>query len=119
MWIGGGSILLGVFFAPVGILAGAAALVFGIMALRITAPYDFKARGAVLGLVLGSVGLTFSLLVTGMTVYLYKEISDYTKCQNTANTISDSNQCKTSFARALEKKMHLRRGSINPGNIPS
>lgn len=118
MWLGGLSLLFSLFFYPLGIVAGILALVLGVRALRAARPYRDRVQGAVPGVVMGCVGLAFSLLVTAFAVLLYNEISTYTKCRDTANTISDETQCKDAFARALEKKLHLKRGSFDGGKLP-
>lgn len=118
LWMGGLSLLLSLFFYPLGIITGIFALAFGVRALRAARPYRDRVPGAVPGLVMGCVGLAFSLLVTAFAVLLYHEISTYTKCRDTANTISDENQCKDAFARGLEKKLHLKPGSFDGSKLP-
>jgi hypothetical protein len=67
---------------------------------------------------MGAIGLVFSLLVTIISAFLYNEISAYTRCRDAANTITDENQCKDAFARALEKKLHLKPGSVHTRKMP-
>jgi hypothetical protein len=118
MWLGGLSLLLALFTYPLGIVAGLAALIVGVLALRVARPYRARVPGAVPGVVMGAIGLVCSLLVMALTAVLYNEITAYTRCRDVANTITDENQCKDALARALEKKLHLKPGSVDSRTMP-
>lgn len=119
MWFGGASLLL--IFTPLfylGLVLGVFALVIGVRAIRAAHRAHISAPGAVPGMVMGAIGTVCSLMLVVLWLFLYQELSDYTNCRAAANTISDQNQCKDAFAQAVEKKMHMPKGSLNGQKLP-
>lgn len=106
--------LLG-FFA---VVPAVAAIVIGVRARRTARQSRGTAPRALLGIVLGSVGLVFFVAAVAVQLVLYQEIQDYTKCENAANTIAGKNRCKDEFARDIERKFNLPENSIKGSSLP-
>ncbi|MFG2087624.1 MULTISPECIES: hypothetical protein [unclassified Spirillospora] len=113
LWLGGIALLTAFFFYPLGLVLGIAALVVGIRARRAARRGGDAAPGAVPGIVLGSVGLVFSVLSVSMTVFLWSELSGYQNCLSTANTGADKQSCRDEYYPKIEDKLGLPRGSMD------
>ncbi|HEY8481002.1 MAG TPA: DUF4190 domain-containing protein [Spirillospora sp.] len=112
LWLGGIALVTSFFFYPVGLVLGIAALVVGFRARREARRDHAVAPGAVPGIVLGAVGLMFSLMSVSLTVYLWSELSGYQKCLSTSNTSADEQSCKDEFYPRIEEKLGLPAGSM-------
>ncbi|HEU5156397.1 MAG TPA: hypothetical protein VFU43_05325 [Streptosporangiaceae bacterium] len=117
--LGGAALLLMLVFPPAAPLPAAAALVVGVRARR----RDRRAarppaRGALAGIVLGSVGLVISIPLATTQIVLWGELHRYLDCRQSANTIADEQACKETFVREVERKFNLREGSLKHYDIP-
>ncbi|MWA06321.1 hypothetical protein F8568_039465 [Actinomadura sp. LD22] len=110
LWLGVVALVTSLFFYPLGLVLGVAALVIGIRARRRARTARAVAPGAVPGIVLGSVGLAFSALSVALTVFLWPELSGYQECLGAANTGTDKTACKHEYFPKIEKKLDLPRG---------
>jgi hypothetical protein len=113
LWLGGGGLLLAIFFAPLGVITGIAALVTGVKARGRARRNHGAAPGAVGGIVLGSVGLVFSSFALAMTAFLWQELSGYQQCINGANTNADRQACEQTWFPRIEERLGLPRGSMS------
>ncbi|WP_433474580.1 hypothetical protein ACQPZP_38535 [Spirillospora sp. CA-142024] len=113
LWLGGIALLTAFFFYPLGLVLGIAALVVGIRARRNARRARDAAPGAVPGIVLGSIGLVFSLLSVSLTVFLWAELSGYQNCVSASNTATDKQACREEFYPKIEKKLDLPAGSMD------
>ncbi|TDC74695.1 DUF4190 domain-containing protein [Actinomadura sp. 7K507] len=112
LWLGGIALLTAIFFYPLGLVLGIAALVVGIRARRAARGSENAAPGAVPGIVLGSVGLLFSVLSVAMTMFLWSELSGYQECLGTSNTATDEQMCQDRYYPQIEDKLGLPSGSM-------
>ncbi|MEU8800482.1 DUF4190 domain-containing protein [Spirillospora sp. NPDC048819] len=113
LWLGGIALLTAFFFYPLGLVLGVAALVVGIRARRAARSGGDAAPGAVPGIVLGSIGLVFSVLSVSLTVFLWSELSGYQNCLSTSNTGADKQACRDEYYPKIEDKLGLPRGSMD------
>ncbi|KAB2379416.1 DUF4190 domain-containing protein [Actinomadura montaniterrae] len=113
MWLGVAALVTSLFFYPLGLVVGVAALVIGIRARRQARAARVIAPGAVPGIVLGSVGLGLAVLAVASTAYLWPELSGYQDCLGAANTGIDKTACKHEYYPKIEKKLHAPAGSMN------
>ena len=112
LWLGVGALLL-VFFAPLGIVVGTAALVIGVRARRDARRAGQPVPGgAVGGIVLGTIGLSISAFSMVVTAIAWNEIRDYQMCMNGANTQADQQECRNTYLPKMERKFHLPPGSL-------
>ncbi|MBO2452109.1 DUF456 domain-containing protein [Actinomadura barringtoniae] len=113
LWLGLGATVISLFFFPAGLLLGIPALVIGIRARKAAKAGLTAAPGAVPGIVFGTIGLVLALMVLAMTIFIWPEQSDYTKCTDKANTQQDEKACKDAFVRSLEKKFNMPEGKLD------
>ena len=113
LWLGAGALLLTLFFFYLGIVAGLAAVIIGFRAQAAGRRVPMHVRGAVPGIVMGTVGFVISLLLLVMSLYMWNDLQAYTNCQRSANTISDQTACKDTLSRAFERKFHMPKGSLH------
>lgn len=115
LWLGLGSLLLTIFFMPLGIALGIAAIVFGIKARRRAAG---KVPGALAGIIMGAIAAVMSTILLSMTVYLLSELSGYQNCVDVANTNTDEQACRDIWFPKMEKKLNMPKGSMSKyGNL--
>jgi hypothetical protein len=92
-----------------GILVAAVALVFGLTAIWLGATASKRARrsgtarprGAIAGVVLGSLGLAFSALWLLVLVVFWPQLSAYYNCMASANTNAAQQVCHTQFTNSI------------------
>ena len=92
-----------------GILVAVVALVFGLTAIWLGATASKRARrsgtarprGAVAGVVLGSLGLAFSALWLLVLVVFWPQLSAYYNCMASANTNAAQQVCHTQFTNSI------------------
>ncbi|MEO3828431.1 hypothetical protein [Actinomadura sp. B10D3] len=113
LWLGGIALLTAVFFYPLGLVLGVAALVVGVRARRSARRTRDSAPGAVPGIVLGAIGLAFSLLSVSLTAFLWSELSGYQSCVSASNTTTDKQACRDEYYPKIEKKLDLPAGSMD------
>lgn len=113
LWLGGIALLTAFFFYPLGLVLGVAALVVGVRARRAARRSNDSAPGAVPGIVLGSVGLVFSVLSVSLTAFLWSELSGYQDCLSTSNTAIDEQSCQDEYFPKIEDRLGLPSGSMD------
>ncbi|KAB2351699.1 hypothetical protein [Actinomadura rudentiformis] len=113
LWLGAGAILITLFFFPVGLILGVAAIVVAIRARRSARRQHAVAPGAIAGLVLGGIALAFSTFSLALTVFLWPELSGYQTCVGKANTSTDEKACRDDYYPKIEKKLNLPEGSMS------
>lgn len=104
--------LLSVVSLPLGYVCGTLAVV---LAVRALGRPGSKTR-PVFGLVFGLIGLTFSLMVTAIAIWMWPQISAYTTCEGGANTNTEHEVCSTQFTRDVATKLETSLG-LDPGTI--
>ncbi len=110
LWLGGIALLTALFFYPLGLVLGVAALVVGIRARRQARANRDTVPGALPGMVMGAIGLGMSLVMVAMAVFLRTEFSGYWDCVNAANTHTDRQVCQDEYYPKIEKKLDLPPG---------
>ncbi|MFA1549045.1 DUF4190 domain-containing protein [Actinomadura chokoriensis] len=110
LWLGGIALLTSLFFYPLGLVLGIAALVVGIKARRQARATRDSVPGAVPGMVMGAIGLATSVLMVAMAVFLRTEFSGYWDCVNAANTNTDQQVCRDEYYPQFEDKLDLPPG---------
>jgi hypothetical protein len=118
MWLGGGALLVMFFAPPVALVLAIAALIVGVRARRRARRVKAMAPGAVVGVVMGGVGLCLSVLLVTMQIILWNEVKGYLECREAANTISDQQQCKDAFFSGVERRLDLQKGSLKRYDLP-
>lgn len=113
LWLGAIALLTAFFFYPLGLVLGVAALVVGIRARRSARRDMAAAPGAVPGIVLGAVGLAFSMVSVSVTAYLWSELSGYQSCLSGSNTTVDKQSCRDEYFPKIEDKLGLPDGSMD------
>ncbi|GAA4236984.1 hypothetical protein GCM10022254_47890 [Actinomadura meridiana] len=113
LWLGAIALLTAFFFYPLGLVLGVAALVVGVRAHRTARRAQGSEPGAVPGIVLGAVGLAFSLLFVSVTAYLWTELNGYQKCVAGSNTTADEKACKSEYYPRIEDKLGLPSGYMD------
>jgi hypothetical protein len=108
LWLGVGALVVTMFFFPVGLVLGVAAIVVGIRARRSARQQHGIAPGAVPGIGLGL--STFSL---ALAVVLWPELNGYRQCLGSANTTTDERACRDQYFPKIEKKLNLPSGSMS------
>ena len=70
-----------------------------------------RPRGAASAIVLGGIGVLFSLLLLSLFALLSKEFSQYSRCMKGANTLTAQQECHDQLTRALHAETRaLRNG---------
>lgn len=113
LWLGGGALLVTLFFFPIGLVLGVAALVVGIKARRRAKQRHGVAPGAIAGIVLGGIGVAISTFSLTLTVFLWPELSGYNECKGKANTTADEQSCQDEYFPKIENKLKLPDGSMS------
>jgi hypothetical protein len=103
------------------LLVGAAlsttAFVLGVKAKRQAGRTQGTAPGATVGIVTGLLGMGVFVISMVLGLTMLQEINDYQKCMETANTITDEDQCRNRFNDQLERKLHIKSNrfvGVNP-----
>jgi hypothetical protein len=112
LWLGAAALLLSLFVAYLGVVAGIAAVIMGLRAQAAGRRIPMRVPGAVPGVVMGIVGSVLSLLMLVALLYMWGDWQSYNDCKSKANTISDQTACKDALARAFERKFGLPKGSF-------
>jgi hypothetical protein len=118
LWLGGGALLLMFYLPPVSLALAVAALYLGIRTRRRARRAGTVARGAMAGIVLGSVGIGLSAVLVTTQIVFWNELNRYLVCQDAANTIADQEGCRETFFRDVERKFNLREGSLKRYDLP-
>lgn len=90
---------------PLGLAMGLTALVLGVLAYRGARKVGRVAAGAVPGIVLGIVATVLASIAAAVTVVFWAEVSEFTRCQESAITHSAQADCQRRFERQLEERL--------------
>jgi hypothetical protein len=112
LWLGIAALLMALLVAYLGLIMGVVALYVGIRTVRIAKRARSRPPGAMWGIVLASIALVVSIIGMGFQIFFWHELRSYSKCMAAANTITDENRCKDAFARSVEQRLHLPKGSF-------
>jgi hypothetical protein len=109
--------LVGLVTVPillVGLVLSFAAVVTGVRsrkhARRILAP----APGAMAGVVLGSIGLSLCAVSIAVNAVVWKDMSGYETCRQSALTIDDKQTCQDRYFPRIEQRLHMPKDSLRP-----
>jgi hypothetical protein len=116
--LGGAALLLMIVFPPGAPVPAIAALVVGVRARRRARRARTVYRGALAGVVMGTIGLVISIPLGTTQIVFWGELHRYLDCRQAANTITDEQACKDTFLREVEKKLDLREGSLRHYDLP-
>lgn len=89
---------------PYGIVLSVFGIVQGSRARRSGKTGGVPAPGAVLSIVIGTVGVLWSLLMGATMVVFSDELSAQAECTARANTVSAQEQCDKAYQEAIEKR---------------
>lgn len=124
LWLGGVALVTALFFYPLGLVLGIAALVVGVKARRASRATGGSGGtrnavpGVVPGMVMGGIGLAMSLVMVAMAIVLRTEFSGYWDCVNASNTHTDEQACRDEYYPKIEDKLDLPRGWMEKyGNL--
>ncbi|WP_433329129.1 hypothetical protein [Spirillospora sp. CA-294931] len=117
MWLGGGALVISLFFFPIGAVLGIAAVVVGVKARRLArAERVTTAQGVVPGIVMGAIGLCVCAMSLAFAAFMWPQVSSYQECLGGANTHTDKKACKDEYKKDLqnkEKKYNLPKDSLS------
>jgi hypothetical protein len=100
--LGLGNLRRGVFVAALTLLFAVTALWLGIAVnRRARRSGTARPRGAVSGIVLGGFGLAFSLLWLLVLAVFWPQLSAYSSCMASANTVAAQQVCHTQFTNSV------------------
>ena len=110
--LGIAGLVLTFLFLPAGLVLSIGAVVTGVRsrkrARRILAP----APGAVAGVALGSIALVLCALSIALSAVLWKELSGYTRCRESALTYDDKTSCQDKYFPLIERRLHMPKDSL-------
>ena len=106
-------LVLTFLFLPAGLVLSVAAVVTGARSRRRARRVLAPAPGAVAGVVLGSIGLVFCAFSIALTAVMWNELSGYTKCHESALTISDKQACQDKYFPKIERRLHMPKDSLH------
>ena len=110
--IGLGDLRRCVFLVAFSLLVGAVALWLGISAIvRSRRAAAARPRGAVSAIVLGGIGVLFSVLMLITFAVLWQQLSTYSRCMQGANTLAAQQACQHQLTRSVNAKTSSLRSS--------
>jgi hypothetical protein len=100
--IGLGNLRRCVLLVVLSLLAGALALWLGVSAIAASRRAAAgKPRGAVSAIVLGGIGVLFSALLLITFTVLWQQLSTYSRCMQSANTLAAQHACQHQLTRSV------------------
>lgn len=99
--------VLSVLFFPLGLVLDIAAIAVGTRALRRARGRGTTARGAVPGVVFGSIGAVLVVVVVTLLALFWQEVRTYQECMSGANTIRSEEKCTAEFEHALRERFGI------------
>lgn len=110
--LGIAGLVLTFLFLPGGLVLSIWAVVTGVRsrkrARRVLAP----APGAVAGVVLGSIALVLCAFSITLSAVMWKELSGYEKCRQSALTHDDKKTCQDKYFPMIERRLHMPKDSL-------
>ncbi|MFC4910640.1 hypothetical protein [Actinomadura gamaensis] len=114
LWLGVGSLVITLFFWPLGLALGIAAVVVGTRARRLAAHRAGSPPGVTGGIVTGAISVVLGVVMLGFAVYLWPEVSGLENCKSTANTQTDKSACEDKWLPEIARKLHVRTSDLDP-----
>ena len=100
--IGVGDVQRYFYLVAFSLLVGAVAVWLGTTAVkRARRTGTGRPRGAVSAIILGAIGVMFSILLLVTFAVLWKQLSDYSRCMAGANTPTAQQVCRDQLTRSL------------------
>jgi hypothetical protein len=88
-------------------------VVKGVRARRRARRILTRAPGAIPAVVIGAIGLALAATGIVLGAIVATEFNDYQKCRSSALTITDRQTCQDRYFPAIERKLHLPKGSLD------
>jgi len=109
--LGLGNVRRGVFVAVLTLLFAVTAIWLGIaVSRRARRGGTARPRGAVSGIVLGGFGLAISLLWLLVLAVFWPQLSTYSNCMASANTVAAQQVCHTQFTNSVGGEISVLQG---------
>ena len=110
--IGVGNVQRYVYLVAFSLCVGAIALWLGVSAVvRSRRTGSGRPRGAVSAIILGGIGVLFSILLLVTFTVLWKQLSAYSRCMAGANTPTAQQACRDQLTRSLNAETSRFRSS--------
>ncbi len=110
--IGVGNVQRYVYLVAFSLCVGATALWLGVSAVtRSRRTGTGRPRGAVSAIILGGIGVLFSILLLITFAVLWKQLSTYSRCMAGANTPTAQQACRDQLTRSLNAETSRIRSS--------
>jgi hypothetical protein len=110
--IGVGNVQRYVYLVAFSLCVGAIALWLGISAVAASRRTGTgRHRGAVSAIILGGIGVLFSILLLVTFTVLWKQLSTYSRCMAGANTPTAQQACRDQLTRSLNAETSRLRSS--------
>jgi hypothetical protein len=110
--LGIAGLVLTFLFLPAGLVLSIWAVVTGVRSRKRARQVLAPAPGAVAGVVLGSIALVFCAMSITLSAVMWKELSGYTRCRESALTHDDQNSCKDKYLPRIERRLHMPKDSL-------
>jgi len=106
--LGLGNLRRGVFVAVLTLLFTVTAIWLGVVAnRRARRSGTARPRGAVSGIVLGGFGLAFSALWLLILAVFWPQLTAYSNCMSSANTVAAQQVCRTQFSNSVGNEISM------------
>ena len=103
-----GNLRRGIYVTVLALLFAAAAVWLGVTASRLARRGGTaRPRGAVGGVVLGGIGLAFSVLWLLLLAVFWPQLSTYYSCMSGANTVTEQQACHKQFSDSVGSELSL------------
>jgi heme A synthase len=110
--IGLGNLRRSIFLVVFSLLVGALALWLGTSAVvRSRRAAAGRPRGGVSAIILGGIGVLFSALLLITFAVLWKQLSAYSQCMQSANTLVAQHDCQDQLSRSVSTETGKLRSS--------
>ena len=107
-----GDLRRSIFLVVFSLLVGAFALWLGVSATtRSRRAAGGRPRGAVSAIVLGGISILFSALLLLTFAVLWPELSTYSRCMQSANTLAAQHSCQNQLSRSVNAETSRLRSS--------
>ncbi|MCD0453163.1 hypothetical protein LO762_28870 [Actinocorallia sp. API 0066] len=114
LWLGLGALVTMIWFPPLGLGLGIAAIVVAVRTRR--ANKGEKTPGTIGGAIMGGAAVLFSALSLTLAAVVWSEVQGLAECQTVANTKTDEQNCRDIWTPKIEKKLestfNLPEGSL-------
>ena len=101
--VGLGNFRRGVFLIAASLAVGAVAVWLGVSVVaRSRRAAAGRPRGAVSAIVIGAIGVLFSVLLLITFAVLWNQLSAYSRCMQGANTLAAQQNCQSRLTRSVD-----------------